>query len=371
MPIETLNEIHLVRQLGHGFFGVVHEATLSPHGVVAVKIIECARLAAYLGIPVTDWPAIRDALFAEADSLRKSEHSHVVRVHGAQYDAAKDNGYIVTELCEGSVACALESGPMSLVDVNRYLRHALTGLESMHGRGLVHRDLKPPNILIKGGIAKLSDFGLVTDRLIAGYASAAGYTEFQAPEIRTTRLTSSRTDVWAMGLTAYQMLNGLPWYLEVLKSLGADKIADPTAARRRIVQLVDAGGFALRLPFMPHVPDGWRRFVRKAMHDDSHQRFDDASTMLSAISSRALPVAPSYECAFAPNGVVTWRRSRAPRREEVIEWTRGPKRDHEILAQLRPVGGAAGRTTTQRRQQTMTRSEAIVVLQAFFEARKK
>src|SRR5580698_8989832 len=127
MPIETINEIHFVRRLGSGFFGEVHEATLSPHGTVAVKVIACARLAGFLGIPPADWTAIRDALFSEADALRKGEHSHVVRVHSAQYDAARDNGYIVTELCDGSVAGALGTGPMPLAEVNRYLRHALMG----------------------------------------------------------------------------------------------------------------------------------------------------------------------------------------------------------------------------------------------------
>lgn len=365
MAIETINEIELVRRLGSGFFGTVHEGKVTPHGTVAVKIIECARLAGFLNINPSDWPAIRDALFAEADALRAGEHANVVRVHGAQYDAARDNGYIVTELCDNCVAKAIETGPLPLADVDRYLRHALIGLETMHGRGMVHRDLKPPNILIKGTTAKLSDFGLVTDRLVAGYASEAGYVEFRAPEVFSRSVTSFRTDVWAMGLTAYQMLNGEPWHLEVLKGLGADKKADPRGARFQIMQLIKAGGFASKLPFMPHVPKGWRIFVRKALHDDPHQRFDDAATMLSAMSSRALPSSPSYVCTFAPSGVVTWQRPHDGGREEVIEWRRGPKRAHEFVAQLRPRAGA-GKVTVLRREQGLTASQANAALQAFF-----
>ncbi len=161
MPIEAIHEINPIKRLGAGFFGEVHEAEVRPFGRVAVKIIPCAKLAGYLNIPPSDWPAIRDALFAEADSLNKGSHDNVVRVHGAHYDAAKDNGYIVVELCDGSVDAAIKAGPLSLELVRMYLGHALLGLEALHRRGMVHRDLKPPNLLLKGGACKLSDFGLV------------------------------------------------------------------------------------------------------------------------------------------------------------------------------------------------------------------
>jgi eukaryotic-like serine/threonine-protein kinase len=368
MPIETVNEIELVRMLGSGFFGEVHEANVRPFGRVAVKIIQCSKIASFFTIPPSDWPAIRDKLFAEADALSKGEHDHVVRIFGAHYDSAKDNGYIVTELCDGCIAAAIETGPLPLAEVNTYLRHALIGLEAIHRRGMVHRDLKPPNLLRKEATCKLSDFGLVTDRLVAGYASQAGYVEFQAPEIFATGRTSSKTDAWAMGLTAYQMLNGLPWHHEVLRSLGADKLKDPRAARARIVDLIKAGGFASRLPFMPHVPDAWRRFVHKAMHDDSNQRFQDASAMLNAMSSRGLPSLPSYRCVFDASGNITWSRPNADR-EEVIEWTRGAGATHAVLGQLRPPAGGSGAVQTLRRADHLASREAEDVLHTFFARR--
>lgn len=369
MAIETLNQIDLIAKLGSGYFGEVHRARLPPHGEVAVKIIPCAKLAGHLNINAGDWPSIRDAMFAEAEALTKAEHQHVVRVFGAQYDAGKDFGYIVTELCDGSVDGVLKNGPLPLGLVNRYVRHALTGLDAMHGRGMVHRDLKPPNLLLKSGAAKLSDFGLVTDRMVAGYASSQGYIEHWAPEVFATDQTSFRSDVWAMGLTVYQMLSGEPWYLDVLRALGADKIADSGVARGRIVQLIRDGGFSKRLSFLPHVPDGWRRFVRKAMHDDPKQRFADGSAMLSAVSSRALPAEPSYACTFDPSGNVTWRRPWQDR-EEVVTWHRGPgRRDNSVLAVLQPVAGAAGKTTTRRRVDGVTTVNAVNALEDYFAAR--
>jgi serine/threonine-protein kinase len=366
MPIETINEIELVRSLGRGVFGEVHAATLPPHGSVAVKVIKCADVASFFGIPSSDWPAIRAAMFAEAEALSRGEHANVVRVHGAQYDASKDNGYIVMKLCDCSIANLIANGPLPLANVDAHLRHALIGLETLHGRSMIHRDLKPPNILIANGLAKLSDFGLVTDHLVGGYAARAGYIEHFAPEVFTTNQTSFRTDVWAMGLTAYQMLNGVPWYLEVLHGLGADKIADPRGARARIIHIVQSGSFAQKLTFLPHVPDGWRRFVRKALHADPHQRFADAATMLTAMSSRSLPLAPSYECVFDAAGNVTWRRTRGDR-EEVIEWTRGPHAINSVIATSRPVGGGNGRVL--RRVGRATRTQALAALQAFFSAR--
>jgi serine/threonine protein kinase len=369
VPIETLNQINLLKKLGNGFFGEVYRATLPPHGEVAVKIIPCAKTASILGISPTDWPSVRDAIFAEAEALAKGQHPHVVRVLGAQYDAGKDNGYIVTELCDGSIDSVLQHGPLSLDRVSHYIRGALTGLDAMHGRGMVHRDLKPPNLLLKGDVAKLSDFGLVTDRIVAGYASSNGYIEHWAPEVFATDLTSTKSDVWAMGLTLYQMLSGQPWYHDVLRNLGADKVADSGAARATIVGLVRGGGFAKRLPFLPHVPDSWRRFVRKAMHDDPGQRFADGSQMLSAMSARGLPTAPSYECVFSATGDVTWRRERQGR-QEIVSWMRRPGKSADaVLAELHPLAGTTGKVTVLRRADKLSSKAAMGALEIYFAAR--
>ncbi len=175
MPVEGLTDIELLAEIGRGQFGLVHRATMQPHGLVAAKEIDCAVMAKRLG--TADWAILRDHLFAEAETLRKAAHAHVVSVFSVHYDGPKKHVYIITELCDGGLHAVIKNGPLPLTLVRKYVRHALLGLEALHGRGMIHRDLKPANILTIGSTAKLSDFGLVTDKLVAGYASQQGYLE--------------------------------------------------------------------------------------------------------------------------------------------------------------------------------------------------
>jgi eukaryotic-like serine/threonine-protein kinase len=74
------------------------------------------------------------------------------------------------ELCQGGcLQSKFDSGPMLLADVRKYATHITMGLAALHARNMLHRDIKPANILLnKQGIAKLGDFGLVTDNIILG-----------------------------------------------------------------------------------------------------------------------------------------------------------------------------------------------------------
>lgn len=368
MPTEAISEFNIsATRLGGGAFGDVYRAEAQPHGVVAAKVIDCARMSTMLG--VSDWEILRQHLFAEADHLRKAEHPNVVRVFSVHYDEARERVYILTELCDGSLQSLIEDGPLPLADAKKYIRHALTGLDALHHRGMVHRDLKPGNALVKGGSCKLSDFGLVSDNLVAGYASSRGYTDHLAPEVILGRGTSARTDVWAMGLTIYRLLNGEPWYREVQLSLGIDW-TDASTAAARVESLISRGNFAKRLQWMPHVPSSWRRFVNRALHDDSARRFQNGGQMLTAISTLHLPDSPSWNCEFSSDRV-TWLRARGER-EEVVEWIRHDERRHEYRGYSRPGSGGAGRSHTFASSNGLVPAkEAVKALQAVFDARMR
>lgn len=365
MPVEGVTDIELLAQIGQGQFGLVRRATMRPHGLVAAKELDCDVMAKRLG--TSDWAVLRDHLFAEAETLRKAAHEHVVRVFSVHYDGPKKHVYIITELCDASLHAAIKNGPLPLTIARKYVRHALLGLEALHGRGMVHRDLKPANILTTGGVAKLSDFGLVSDNLVAGYASQQGYLEHLAPEAITARRTSTKSDVWAMGLTIYRLLNGEPWYADAQAALGIDW-TDPPAAIHRVKYLLSAGKFAARLPWMPHVPDPWRRFVRKAMSDQPSRRFQHGGEMLTALSTLALPDEPSWDCT-AMGGNIVWRRSKE-KREEIAELRSvGALYSFHAISQPRP--GVKGRRLTHATsKKSVSRNAALAALQEFFATRR-
>ncbi len=364
MPVEGVTDIELLAQIGKGQFGLVHRATMRPHGLVAAKELDCDVMAKSLG--TADWAVLRDHLFAEAETLRKAAHDHVVRVFSVHYDGPKKHVYIITELCDAGLHAAIKNGPLPLAISRKYVRHALLGLEALHGRGMIHRDLKPANILTTGGTAKLSDFGLVTDNLVAGYASQQGYLEHLAPEVITSLRTSTKSDVWAMGMTIYRLLNGEPWYADVQAALGIDW-TDPPAAIHRVKYLLSAGKFAARLPWMPHVPDPWRRFIRKAMSDQPAKRFQHGGEMLTALSTLALPDEPSWDCTVA-GGNIIWKRQKETREEIAELKSVAPLYDFHAISQ--PLPGLKGRRLTHATsKKSVSRKAAIAALQAFFATR--
>lgn len=194
--------------------------------------------------------------------------------------------HLVAEFCNGgTVEQAYMNGPLSLPQVRKIITDTCRGLEHIHSCGMIHRDIKPSNIMRHDHICKIGDFGLVSDDLILGYASADGYVCHLAPEVfgdaTTSGITSAKTDVWALGMTLYRLLHGDAFYQQLL--------AGKTHADVR--KMITDGGFSRWLDWLPHIPEAWRKFVRKAMHDDTNQRFPTAHAMSQALAK--LQIAPS------------------------------------------------------------------------------
>jgi len=355
---ETILEVDRHEEIGRGQFGVVHRATVRPHGTVAAKVLNASRFSG-------DWEDIKAHLFREAENLQKAQHPNVVGFHGVTYGQGRDEVIIITELCDRALGTMAAGGPLPLEVARKHVREALTGLEALHSRGMVHRDIKPANILVGGGCAKISDFGVTTDRLVAGYASQAGYLEHLAPEFFLSGVTSFKTDVWAMGLTIFRLLVGEPWYEDIRTALGIEK-SEPLRGSR-IEQLVTSGGFVRGLKWLPHVPAPWRRFVHKAMSTDSANRFQDGGQMLSALAH--LPGGPSWTCEWS-SGMVRWHRARDGGRQEVVEWTRHSPRNQEIEGYFGPAaGGSSRKLTFAPRSRLSGTMAALQTLRRVFETR--
>jgi serine/threonine protein kinase len=141
----------------------VHLATDDVHGQVAVKV-----LIQLPGEDSKDWAARKENLLAEGQHLSTAAHPNVVRVHHLLQSESDDSILLVMEYCAGgSLQGAFESGPMTLSEVRRLSTDVCLGLNALHSHGMLHRDIKPGNILLtSANVTKLGDFGLVTDELI-------------------------------------------------------------------------------------------------------------------------------------------------------------------------------------------------------------
>lgn len=362
---EFIAKVDPGRALGDGAFGDVYETQLSPHGAVAVKIINRRDAESSLGIK--KWADLKAHLFAEAENLKKAAHDHVVRVFSVARSGKKDEIYIFAELCDESLHRKIKSCPMRLSAVHRATGEMLLGLEALHNRGMIHRDIKPGNVLLKGGTAKLADFGLVTDKMIAGYASYAGTIEHLAPEVFDIGVTSTKTDVWSMGITLVRLLNGLPWYEEIQEAMGIDWHANAQDAAAKIEDLVTSGRYVSKLKWMPHVPKAWRRFVRKALQTQSAKRYQNGGVMATAFDHACLPDGPDWDCEFRGDTVI-WKRATTDR-QFTVTWERHSPRRHEYLAKSEPLSGPGKTQILRRSKGIVPGAQAYRELEAFFGTR--
>jgi serine/threonine protein kinase len=329
-------------KIGGGFFGDVHKGSDDLHGDVAVKI-----LRQFAGEPNADWTLRKEDLLKEGQRLSQAAHENVVRVHHIVRDESEDNLWLVMELCQSGLQAKYNAGPMGLLETRKACCEVALGLQSLHSREMLHRDIKPGNILIsRRGIAQLGDFGLVTDNLILGYGSEAGYSDHIAPEVWATSLTSKKSDIWALGMTAYRLLHGAEWYSRL-----------PASPRTVIAN----GGFAASLPWLPHIPDGWRRAIRKMMHDDPNSRCQSAGGIISSLAN--VECEPDWDCRV-DKGLIRWSRVTRARRFFAVLESHSARR-HEWHAWSEPIG-AGNRRSLGRSAGIVGYGEAEHGLRAFF-----
>ena len=201
-PPERLGRYVLAGVLGKGAMGTVYrgwDPELDRH--VAIKVIQSAELE----------PAVLKRFKREAQALARLTHPHIVGV----YDIGNDHGapFIVMELVEGvSLAHAIRQQiAYAVADKLRMTADVCGALECAHAADIVHRDVKPANILMtRDGRAKLADFGvaLLHDPGSSGSFHVVGTPAYMAPEACAGREVDARADIYGLAATLYEWLCG-------------------------------------------------------------------------------------------------------------------------------------------------------------------
>jgi serine/threonine protein kinase len=232
LSVETLagGRYRVERNLGHGGMAAVYRARDGElDRPVAIKV-----LAEHLG----GNPAFRDRFLREARLAARLSHPNVVQV----FDAGEEGGrpFIVMEYVEGeSLADALERerrlDPAHVVDL---ALQVCGGLEHAHAAGLVHRDIKPGNLLVRAdGVVKVADFGIAraaeTTKLTQ-IGSVLGTAAYLSPEQAAGEEVTAATDIYSLGCVLYEALTGrTPYVFQNLAEL-AVKHEQPIAPVREL-----------------------------------------------------------------------------------------------------------------------------------------
>ncbi len=197
---ETVSGHLLVKRLGSGGMGTVYEAESPVGAAVAMKVLS-AMLAAE--------PSLRERFRREARALTRVKHPRVVQL----FEEGEDKGFCwySMELVEGrDLRHRIDQGPMSAADVDALAVALLDALAAVHKAGVVHRDLKPGNILIGPGGPRLCDFGIAQvsgATTLTESAAMLGSLRYMAPEQRWGK-ADDRSDLYSLGVVLHEALSG-------------------------------------------------------------------------------------------------------------------------------------------------------------------
>lgn len=149
----------------------------------------------------------------EIDLLKNLNHANIVKYHG--FVKTTDNLYIILEYCENgslhSICKNFGKFPENLVSL--YTSQVLQGLLFLHEQGVIHRDIKGANILTtKEGLVKLADFGVATKAQGLTEGSVVGTPYWMAPEVIELSGATTASDIWSLGCTVIELLDGKPPY---------------------------------------------------------------------------------------------------------------------------------------------------------------
>ncbi len=212
-------------------------------------------------------PVFSQRLEREAEVVGKLRHDNIVPLLGV-----RDGGSLVYAYCPGvSLEEALERGPLRPRRSMKVISDVLEALAYAHQKGVIHHDVKPGNILVKGESALLTDFGFAKDlglTAITAQDMMLGTPSYMAPEQFQGVRTDHRSDIYAAGAVLYHMLSGAPPYgSQVVRFLVGDDR----------VPLEPLSGAALP----------YEAVVSRALARVANDRYADAAEMLAAIKAVA------------------------------------------------------------------------------------
>ena len=230
-----LGRYELTRLIGRGGMAEVWEARDTRLGRrVAVKTVNLAA---------AHDPTVGERLQREAVAIASLRHPDIVTVHDA--GAEGDTAYLVMELIEGrDLAAVLRDGPLPVPEALRVVERVAGALSAAHAAGIVHRDVKPANVLLHGDGVTVVDFGIAAAAQVAGAALTApgtvvGTADYMAPEQAEGAEVTSASDVYALGCLLMAVLTGRPPFtgahpLDVLRQHAA---ASPPSLSAQVPQL--------------------------------------------------------------------------------------------------------------------------------------
>jgi serine/threonine-protein kinase len=285
MPIhvgDQIGDYEITGNLGFGGMGQVYRVrhTIS-HRIEAMKVLAPGR-------PVTD--EIAGRFLREIQLLASLQHPNITALH----TAFRHDGQLIMimEFVEGlNLSEKLSATPIMMAKGLNYIQQALSGLAYAHDHGIIHRDVKPSNIMIgRDDQVKLLDFGLAFPALGSQFTRSGmilGSLPFMSPEQVLGKQLDARSDIYSVGVTLYQLLTG------ILPFEGASEYEIASCHLR--AEPVDP------LTVNRNIPPRLSKIVLKALAKSPDDRFRTAKEFLEALGSFPSGETTTLAIATLPN----------------------------------------------------------------------
>jgi serine/threonine-protein kinase len=251
-------------------------------------------------------PQFHDRFQREIKTIALLEHPAIVPV----YDVGEEDGmpfFVMRYMSGGSLSDWIERGRFSLEDTARIIERIAQALSYAHKKGVIHRDLKPDNILFDGnGDPFVSDFGVSKFSEAATNLTGSGIIgtpAYMSPEQAQGESIDHRTDVYGLGVIIYQMLSGKqPYHADTPMGVVVKHITEP------IPQILKAN---------PDLPESMDTIIKSALAKDKQKRYDSVTDLSRALNLaafgresstvNALPVTPPVKISHpAASGYRPW-----------------------------------------------------------------
>ena len=269
---QSLGRYHIIEQLGEGGMAIVYKAyDTRLESDVAVKVIRTENLApSILGRALKRFER-------EAKALAKLTHSNIVKV--LDYGEYEGKPYLVMPyLPGGTLKERLQGKPMAYQEATQILIPVSRALAYAHQQGLVHRDVKPSNILItQSGDPMLTDFGIakIIDEEatmdLTGTSATVGTPEYMAPEQVVSKSVDHRADIYALGVVFYEMVTGRkPFMADTPMAVLFKHASEPLPRPKN---------------FVPSLPDAVEHILLKALAKKPEDRYQNMSDFATALEN--------------------------------------------------------------------------------------
>ena len=308
---QQIGQYRLVEKLGQGGMGAVYKAFHTKlKRTVAVKLLPAYRQRS---------PQAVSRFHREMEAVGRVDHPNIVRAH----DAGEADGqfFLVMEFVEGATLSSLvcSVGPLDVANACEIIRQAAVGLHHAHEHGLVHRDVKPSNLMLTTtGVVKVLDLGLARLQAEAcgdGDATASGQimgsADYMAPEQGSnSRDADARADLYALGCTLYFFLAGRPPFGDQRHSTFLEKVM--AHANEDVVPInqirPDVPGQLMAVLNRMLAKSPANRFPTAAEVAESLTPFCVGSDLVGLLTDRGashpiMPIAPNVTDSSGPNSL--------------------------------------------------------------------